>query len=81
MRRKGYLARREEEVHGAGVPVAGRSERANPPGDGEWAGAGGGGEGVASSFSLRWTRWGFLIAGENILAADELSCSHLTLSD
>ena len=52
-------------VHGAGVPVAGRSERMNPPGEGEWAGAGGGGEGVASSFSLRW-RWGFRIAGENI---------------
>jgi hypothetical protein len=66
VRRKGYLARREEEVHGAGVPVAGRLESANPPGDREGAGAGGGGEGVAASFSLRWRRWGFLIAGENI---------------
>jgi len=66
LRRKGYLARREDEIQGAGVPVAGRSEMANPRGDGEWAGAAGGGEGDASSLSLRWRRWGFLIAGENI---------------
>uniref|UniRef100_A0A0A9DFC9 Uncharacterized protein n=1 Tax=Arundo donax TaxID=35708 RepID=A0A0A9DFC9_ARUDO len=71
------LARREEEVHGAGVPVAGRSGTANPRVDGVWAGPGGGGEGDASSLSLRW-RWGFLIAGENIFGgtAAELGTSH-----
>jgi hypothetical protein len=66
LRRKGYLARREEEFHGAGVPVAGRSGTANPRGDGEWAGAAGGGEGDSSSLSLRLRRCGLLIAGENI---------------
>lgn len=66
LRRKGYLARREEEFHGAGVPVAGRSGTANPRGDGEWAGAAGGGEGDSSSLTLRLRRCGLLIAGENI---------------
>lgn len=65
MGNKRNLASREEEVHGAGVPVAGRSWTANPRGAGVCAGAGGG-EGDASSLSLRWSRWGFLIAGENI---------------
>ena len=84
LRRKGYLARREDEVQGAGVPVAGRSEMANPRGDGEWAGAAGGGEGDASSLSLRWRRWGFLIAGENIFGGAAVGREHphgLPLSD
>jgi hypothetical protein len=79
VRRKGNLARRDEDVHGAGVPVAGRSGAANPRVDGKWAGPSGGGEGDASSLSLRWRRCGFLIAGENILAAQKRSWG--TLSD
>lgn len=89
VRSKGYLARREEEVHGAGVPVVGRSGMANPRGDGVWPGAAGGGEGDASSLSLRWRRWGFLIAGENMfggagaaIGLRALSTRHrLTFSD
>jgi hypothetical protein len=73
VRRKGNLASREEEVHGAGVPVKGRSGTANPRVDGEWAAPSGGGGGDAASLSLRCRRCGFLIAGENILAAPRRS--------